>query len=165
MLLIRPKKQKIQQLGAAKDYTAENATAAKDYTTDKATTAKDYTADKVTTTKDYTTDKATATKDYTAEKAKEGKDTTVRKISELKDSAADAAKKAMDFLTGKKVETKENISTTSDIAKTVHLKDQGYEGKGTRLDTSWGGGRKGGEVVMTEVTMVVELMGDTTEAI
>ncbi|KAL2487277.1 late [Abeliophyllum distichum] len=62
-------------------------------------------------------EKAGEYKDYTAEKAKEGKDTTVGKITELKDSAADAARRAVGYLTGKKEETKQKTEETAEAAK------------------------------------------------
>ncbi|KAK9290157.1 hypothetical protein L1049_008323 [Liquidambar formosana] len=56
-------------------------------------------------------------KDYSAEKAKEGKEATTGKFSELKDTAVDAARRAMEFFSGKKEEAKEKTSETGEAAK------------------------------------------------
>ncbi|KAI7741255.1 hypothetical protein M8C21_027701, partial [Ambrosia artemisiifolia] len=122
--------------GEYKDYTAqkaketaqktkETAREAKDYTVDKAKEAKDATMGKMDEYKDHTADKAKETKDYTVDKSTQGKESGVGKLSELKD-------KAMDFFT-RKHETDEEAKRK---LETMHLKDQGYDAKGTRMDTT-----------------------------
>ncbi|MFS8024328.1 putative Late embryogenesis abundant protein, LEA_4 subgroup [Helianthus anomalus] len=105
------------KMGEYKDYAKETAREAKDYTADKAKEAKDYTADK-----------AKETKDYTVDNSAQGNDSAVGKLSELKD-------KAMQLFTDKQNETSESGDFVKEVGD-KHLKDQGYEAKGTGMDAA-----------------------------
>nr|XP_043633069.1 late embryogenesis abundant protein ECP63 [Erigeron canadensis] len=165
------------------DATAQKAKEMKDTTVGKLGEYKDSavektkeTAEKAKEAKDYTAEKTKETADATAQKAKEGKDSAVGKLTELKD-------KAMGLFSGRKDEnteragtgrtgdyfTKSALDEAEDDARrkleTMHLKDQGYEAKGTKMDITTGGRSGGrGEEEVVAATVAVERVGGAAEA-